>query len=100
MGGETQRSTVTVRIGGEEHVLRSTAEPDYARECAEYLDRRVREVRQLSGNVETHRAVILAALSITDEYFRACEDLGEQRREAAARTLELARKLEETVGRA
>jgi cell division protein ZapA (FtsZ GTPase activity inhibitor) len=97
MSQESQRSTVTVRIGGEEHVLRSTAEPEYAKQCADFLDKRVREVRQLGGSTETHRAVILAALAITDEYFRAREELNDLRQEVTARSLDLARKVEEAV---
>jgi cell division protein ZapA len=97
MSQESPRSTVTVRIAGEEHVLRSTAEPEYAKQCAEYLDQRVRDVRKLSGSVEAHRAVILAALSIADEFFRAREDLTELRREVTTRSLELATRVERAV---
>ena len=42
--GESKRS-VTVRIAGDEHILRSTAEPEYTRRCAEFLDERVAEIR-------------------------------------------------------
>jgi cell division protein ZapA (FtsZ GTPase activity inhibitor) len=97
MSQEPQRSTVTVRIGGEEHVLRSTAEPEYAKQCADFLDKRVREVRQMGGGVEAHRAVILAALSITDEFFRARDDLRDRGQEIATRSLDLALRVEEAV---
>jgi len=97
MTQESSRSTVTVRIGGEEHVLRSTAEPEYAKQCAELLDTRVREVRKMAGGVETHRAVILAALSITDELFRAKDELRDLRQEVSTRSLDLARRVEEAV---
>jgi cell division protein ZapA (FtsZ GTPase activity inhibitor) len=87
---------VTVRIGGEEHVLRSTADPSYVTRCAEHLDRAITEVGA-AGGVPPHRAVILAALSITDGYFRAEEELERLRREVSSRAMNLARRAEEAV---
>ena len=97
MTGVPPRSTVTVRIGGEEHVLRSTAEPEYVRRCAALLDERIREVRTRSGVVETHRAVLLAALSITDECLRAQGEGEGLRGEVVSRTANLARRIEDAL---
>src|SRR5690606_36589958 len=66
-------SAVTVRIAGEEHALRASADAEYTRSCARFVDERIREIREKSGLVETHRAAILAALSITDQLFRVRE---------------------------
>jgi cell division protein ZapA (FtsZ GTPase activity inhibitor) len=96
----SRKKAVTVRIAGEEHVLRSTAEPDYTRSCAEFLDDRVRDIKALSGLSDTHRAVILAALSITDHYFQARDELEQLRKEVTARSTALSRRIEEEVGRA
>ncbi len=63
------RTSVTVKIAGEEHMIRSNAPPDYTRACAHFVDQRIREIRD--RGVEGHRAAILAALSITDQFFRA-----------------------------
>jgi len=63
------RTSVTVKIAGEEHVIRSNAPADYTRACAHFVDQRIREIRD--RGVEGHRAAILAALSITDQFFRA-----------------------------
>jgi cell division protein ZapA (FtsZ GTPase activity inhibitor) len=90
-----RKHTVTVRIAGEEHMLRSSADPEYTRRCATFLDERIREIREFSGLVETHRAVILAALAITDQYFSAREELDRVRREVTSRTTNLARRIEE-----
>lgn len=92
------RHTVTVRIAGEEHVLRSSADPEYTRACAAYLDERIREIRELSGLVEGHRAVILAALAMTDRYFQARDEGERLRREVASRATNLARRIEEELG--
>ncbi len=67
------RSSVTVRIAGEEHTLRSNAPPEYTRKCAKLVSDRIEEIRARSQLLEPHRAAILAALSIADEYFQAVE---------------------------
>lgn len=97
MKNEGQKSTVTVRIGGEEHTLRSSADPDYTRRCASHLDERIREIRQHSGLIEGHRAVILAALAMTDRYFRAQDELEHLRRELSSRTTNLTRRIKEVL---
>ncbi|TVP47067.1 MAG: cell division protein ZapA [Gemmatimonadales bacterium] len=93
-----KKSTVTVRIAGEEHVLRSSADPEYTRACAAFLDQRIREIREMSGLVEGHRAVILAALAMTDRYFETREELDRLRKEVASRSTNLARRIEEELG--
>lgn len=75
MSAQPQKQSVTVRIAGEEHTIRANAAPEYTRACAEYVDTRINEVRGRGGLIEGHRAAILAALSIVDEYFRAREAL-------------------------
>jgi cell division protein ZapA (FtsZ GTPase activity inhibitor) len=97
MSTPPRKSTVSVRIAGEEHVLRSTADPEYTRACAAYLDERIREIRELSGLVESHRAVILAALAITDRYFEARDELERVRKEVASRSNNLVRRIEEEL---
>jgi cell division protein ZapA (FtsZ GTPase activity inhibitor) len=97
MSDDAPRSTVTVRIGGEEHHLRSAADPDYTRKCASFLDERIQEIREASGLVEGHKAVILAALAMTDRYFRTRDDLEQLRREVASRSTNLVRRIEEEL---
>jgi cell division protein ZapA (FtsZ GTPase activity inhibitor) len=94
MNERPARNSVTVRIAGDEHVLRSSAEPEYTRRCANFLDERIRDVRRHSGLSETHRAVILAALSITDRYFQAQDELDRLRKEVVSRSTNLVRRVE------
>lgn len=93
MDGSTMAS-VTVRIAGEEHTLRANADADYTRACARFVDQRFQEIRQKSGLVETHRVAILAALSITDQLFRAREELERLRQDAARHDNALADRVE------
>ncbi len=98
MSNGASKTSVTVRIAGEEHVLRSTAEPEYTKRCAEYLDDRIVEIRSLSRLADSHRAVILAALSITDRYFQAQDALDRLREECTSRSMVLAERVEEELG--
>lgn len=93
-GSDRQRSSVTVRIAGEEHTIRANAEPEYTRRCARMVDERIQEIRSRSGLLEAHKAAILAALSLTDELLRLREELDGFREEVEARTSRLVKRIE------
>ena len=88
------KASVTVRIAGEEHTIRANAEPEYTRKCAKLVDDRIHEIRSKSGLIEGHKAAILAALSIADEYFQAVDDAERQRKQYSSRATNLVRRLE------
>ncbi|MBT8405490.1 MAG: cell division protein ZapA [Gemmatimonadetes bacterium] len=94
----SDRTAVTVRIAGEEHAIRSAAPPEYTRRCARLVDERITEIRRRSGLVEGHRAAILAALSITDEFFQAQEELERLRAVVAERTEAVVERLDGALG--
>ena len=98
MNDAERRKGVSVRIAGEEHTIRANAEPEYMRVCARFVDERVSDIRSKGGLMETHKATILAALSIADELFQAREELERVRRDVTARAAALAQRLEEGVG--
>ena len=89
-----EKTSVTVRIAGEEHTIRASAEPEYTRKCAKLVDDRIHEIRMAAGLIEGHKAAILAALSIADEYFQALEDVNRVRGEIGSRVEELASEIE------
>ena len=94
---DDSRESVTVRIAGEEHTIRSSAEPEYTTCCAAYVDRRFNEIKKQVGLLEGQKVAILAALSITDELFQAQEAREESGSQIAERMNALAARLEETV---
>jgi cell division protein ZapA len=61
-----------VEILGEKHVLRSDFAPEYTRAAAAHVEAKV---AAFPATLETHRRAILAALAITDELFRAREEI-------------------------
>ena len=93
-----EKRSVTVRIAGEEHVIRASAEPDYTRACARFVDERIQEVRERSGLIEGHKAAILAAMAIADEFFQARRELEGIREEVASRTTSLTRRIRKKLG--
>ncbi len=89
----TPRHTVTVEVGGEKHVLRSDVPPEYTRAVAAHLDAVIRELPGFRS-LEPHRAILLAALSVTDELFSALEEIQRLRDEAERRAAAAAELLE------
>ncbi len=65
-----KRNVAKVSIVGEEYTIRSDVSPDHTKAVAAYLDREIRKVLGANALIETHKAAILAAMSITDELFR------------------------------
>ena len=94
----SERQSVTVSIGGEDFTIRTDAGADYARRCAEHLDRAVGQVFSSGAAVEPHRAVILAALSLTDELFKAREETEQLRRRMSAAAGRLAADVRAVAG--
>lgn len=94
------KTSVTVRIAGEEHTIRANAEPEYTRACARFVDERIRQIRGGAGLVEGHKLAILAALSIADEYFQARDEAERLRKETASRATNLVRRIEAEIGEA
>ena len=91
------KTSVTVRIAGEEHTIRASAEPEYTRRCATMVDDRIHEIRMAAGLIEGHKAAILAALSIADECFQARDDLERLRADLARQVDALAEQVERSI---
>lgn len=66
-------NVVKVSILGDEYSIRSDASPEQTRAVAEHVDKVIRQIMLGSQMVESHKAAILAALSITGELFEARE---------------------------
>ncbi len=90
---DAPKKSVTVRIAGEEHTIRANAEPEYTRRCARIVDERIAQIKEQSGLLETHKAAILAALSLADELLQAREEAASDRKRLASRIDDVARRL-------
>ncbi len=84
---------VEVEILGKTYTVHGDKDPDYVRKVAEYVDRKMREIAQVTGTVSSSRIAILAALNIADEYFA----LQAENEEARTQLRELTRKVREEM---
>ena len=69
------KQRVEVEILGKKYTIRSEAAPDYVRDLAAYVEKRVKSVEGQVRGQDPVKALALAALYITDELFRAREEL-------------------------
>ncbi len=88
-----KKTVVKVTIGGDEYSLKSDRPPEYTRAVAEHLDRALKEVLQVGAIVESHKAAILAALTLADELFQSRRSQAELAERIKALTVEVSRLL-------
>lgn len=67
---DSSKKRVRVNIYGEEYTVRSDGDEEYIRMVSGYVDRKMREIAEKMSNKSPSRVAILAALNITDEFFR------------------------------
>lgn len=90
----SEKSLVKVSIAGEDYTLRAEATADYTRECARYVDATIADIQRQGRLMEPHKAAILAALSIVDQYFRARRELENLRGDVDAAGVRLSAEIE------
>ena len=81
---------VDVEIFGKVYTVRGEKDPEYVRRVAEFVDRKMREISQVTDTVSTSRIAILASLNIADELMT----LLDESEELKIRMKELTRRVE------
>tara|TARA_B100000029_G_scaffold291612_1_gene285207 strand:+ start:17076 stop:17378 length:303 start_codon:yes stop_codon:yes gene_type:complete len=67
---QNQDNLARVSIFGHEYTVKAQAEESYIADVAQFVDQKMREVeKELPSSQSTARIAILAAMSITDDYF-------------------------------
>ncbi len=67
---EDHDNLARVSIFGHEYTVKAQAEASYIADVAQFVDQKMREVeKELPSSQSTTRIAILAAMSITDDYF-------------------------------
>lgn len=77
------KNKVEVTIAGQEYTMVAVEDEAYVRKCAAHVDGQLREL--LSGRLSRADAAVLAAMNITDQYFKeqeAAENLRRQVKES------------------
>ncbi len=64
---------VSVEILGQQYPIRSTLDQAYVSHLAAYVDEKIRSAADVTPTTDTVRLVVLAALNIADECFRALD---------------------------
>ena len=64
-------NVVTVDIAGQRYPIRSGLDPAYVIELAAYVDQKMRAASDAVPTMDTLGLVVLVALNLADEYFRA-----------------------------
>ena len=84
-----ERQAVRVTIFGEDYLIRSEMGEAYTERCARYVDSAIQEAHVRGHVTEPHKAAILAAMQITDRFFRAQAEKEEFERSIGNRLTEL-----------
>ena len=82
---------VDIEIFGKIYTVKGEKDPEYVRKVAEYVDRKMREISQVTETVSTSRIAILASLNIADELF----DLIDETEDLKGNMKDLARRIHE-----
>ena len=91
------RATVTVEIAGESYTIRSGASAEYTLDCAAYVDGTIRNIKEQGSLIEAHKAVILAAMSLTDQLFQTRSELERLRREVDRHAARLSKVVQDAL---
>lgn len=71
---EEKRTKTKVKIGKVEYIISSTADEEYVKSVADYVDRKLDELTRADRRLSTAMAAILTSVNIADELFRGKED--------------------------
>jgi cell division protein ZapA (FtsZ GTPase activity inhibitor) len=92
----SEATRIELTVLGQTLTVRTGESPDYVRSLAAYLEDRVTTMKQ-GGVRDPNAALILAALDIADELFRARDDVSRREGDVSARLGALVSLLEQQV---
>jgi cell division protein ZapA len=67
MGNQVE--TVTVEIGDRPYTLKAGNNPEYIREVANFVDRKMKEIGKMAPSLQPTHLAVLTAINIADELF-------------------------------
>jgi cell division protein ZapA len=94
-----EKNRVEVEILGQKYTIRTEAAPEYVRELAGYVEQRVKEIRGDGPAQDPVKLLALAALYITDEFFRLRDERTLVDKDTSARLGALSQLLDSVVPR-
>jgi cell division protein ZapA len=88
---------VQVEVHGHTYPIRTTLEPKYVQELAAFVEQRMKLAAESAPSSDAVGLAILAALNITDEYFRTRSALTSDTGNLTARTEALERMVDQAL---
>jgi cell division protein ZapA len=67
------KNKVTVTIAGKEYTILSDETDEYLQKVAKHLDKKIGEIAFANNQLTVQMSTVLAAINITDEYFKSME---------------------------
>ena len=67
------KNKVTVSIAGKEYTVLSSETAEHIKNVGRYLDKKISEIAYSNSQLTVQNSIILAAINITDEYFKSLE---------------------------
>jgi cell division protein ZapA len=93
----TAKLTIKVTIYGKEYSIRSNENPDYVAEVARFVDSKMVEVDRSGISSSPIQAAVLAAMNITDEYFKIRDNAGDSLSDMDERCKELIERISSVI---
>ncbi len=97
MNEASEGRSTPVTIFGRTYHLRGDGDAEYLERLAKEVDRRMQEVGDGTGTADSLKIAILAALNITDDWFRAGPQEPREDRELEERLARLVASLDEVL---
>ncbi len=67
------KNKVSIKINGKEYVVMGGESEEYMHEIAKHIDKKITEIAMSSSQLNLQTVTILAAINLTDDYFKSIE---------------------------
>ncbi|QNO15705.1 cell division protein ZapA [Alkalicella caledoniensis] len=72
--GKTKDNRVTVRIYGEDHVLKGNSSPEHMIQMANFVDRQMASIKEKNPRLSSTKVAIMACLMLADQHHKLKEE--------------------------
>jgi len=84
-----------VEIQGQTYKIRGEGGKEYIHQLADYVDKKMKEISDMNYTVDSLKLAILAAINITDEYFKTKKELERAERVVSEKIAKLIKELDQ-----
>jgi len=84
-----------VEIHGQTYNIRGEGGKEYIQQLADYVDKKMKEISDMNYTVDSLKLAIIAAINITDEYFKTKKELERVERVVSEKIAKLIKELDQ-----